>query len=36
MKYSKDDIINVATKLGRLANGGVVGYYAGGKTSINR
>ena len=33
MKYSKDDIINVATKLGRLANGGVVGYYAGGKTS---
>ena len=33
MKYSKDDIINVATKLGRLANGGVVGYYVGGKTS---
>ena len=33
MKYSKDDIINIATKLGRLANGGVVGYYAGGKTS---
>ena len=33
MQYSKDDIINVATKLGRLVNGGVVGYYAGGKTS---
>ena len=33
MKYSKDDIVNVATKLGRLVNGGVVGYYAGGKTS---
>ena len=36
MKYNKDDIINVATKLGRLANGGVVGYYAGGKTPIDR
>lgn len=33
MKYNKNDIINVATKLGRLVNGGVVGYYAGGKTS---
>ena len=33
MKYTKDDIVNVATKLGRLVNGGVVGYYAGGKTS---
>lgn len=33
MQYSKNDIVNVATKLGRLANGGVVGYYAGGKTS---
>ena len=33
MKYSKNDIIDVATKLGRLVNGGVVGYYAGGKTS---
>ncbi len=33
MEYNKNDIINVATKLGRLVNGGVVGYYAGGKTS---
>lgn len=33
MSYGKDDVINVATKLGRLVNGGVVGYYAGGKTS---
>ena len=33
MKYNKKDIISVATKLGRLVNGGVVGYYAGGKTS---
>ncbi len=33
MSYSKNDVINIATKLGRLANGGVVGYYAGGKTS---
>lgn len=33
MSYSKNDVVNIATKLGRLANGGVVGYYAGGKTS---
>ncbi len=33
MSYSKSDVANVATKLGRLVNGGVVGYYAGGKTS---
>lgn len=33
MSYGKNDVINVATKLGRLANGGVIGYYAGGKTS---
>lgn len=33
MTYNKNDIINVATKLGRLVNGGVVGYCAGGKTS---
>ncbi|MBR1788983.1 MAG: acyl carrier protein [Bacteroidaceae bacterium] len=33
MQYNKNDILNVATKLGRLANGGVVGYYTGGKTS---
>lgn len=33
MNYSKNDVANIATKLGRLANGGVVGYYAGGKTS---
>lgn len=33
MKYGKEDVINAATKLGRLVNGGVVGYYAGGKTS---
>lgn len=33
MSYSKNDVINIATKLGRLVNGGVVGYYAGGKTS---
>ena len=33
MSYGKNDIVDIATKLGRLANGGVVGYYAGGKTS---
>ena len=33
MSYDKNDVANIATKLGRLANGGVVGYYAGGKTS---
>lgn len=33
MSYKKKDIVDVATKLGRLVNGGVVGYYAGGKTS---
>ena len=33
MGYSKKDVLDVATKLGRLVNGGVVGYYAGGKTS---
>lgn len=33
MSYEKKDIINAATKLGRLVNGGVIGYYAGGKTS---
>ena len=29
----KGDVANVATKIGRLVNGGVVGYYVGGKTS---
>lgn len=33
MSYDKNDVVKVATKLGRLVNGGVVGYYAGGKTS---
>lgn len=33
MSYNKNDVINVATKLGRLVNGGVIGYYAGEKTS---
>lgn len=33
MSYGKNDVINAATKLGRLVNGGVIGYYAGGKTS---
>ena len=33
MSYSKKDVFDAATKLGRLVNGGVVGYYAGGKTS---
>lgn len=33
MSYSKSDVSELAVKLGRLANGGVVGYYAGGKTS---
>ena len=33
MSYNKQDVIKVATKLGRLANGGVLGYYAGGKTA---
>lgn len=33
MAYGKEDVINIATKLGRLLNGGVVGYYVGGKTS---
>lgn len=33
MSYNKNDITTIATKLGRLVNGGVVGYYAGGKTS---
>ncbi len=31
MTYSKSDVSKLAVKLGRLANGGVVGYYAGGK-----
>jgi len=33
MTYSKKDVLGIATKLGRLVNGGVVGYYVGGKTS---
>lgn len=33
MNYSKNDVLGIATKLGRLVNGGVVGYYVGGKTS---
>ena len=33
MTYSKNDVLGIATKLGRLVNGGVVGYYVGGKTS---
>lgn len=33
MNYSKEEITSVAIKLGRLVNGGVVGYYVGGKTS---
>lgn len=33
MSYNKNDITTIATKLGRLVKGGVVGYYAGGKTS---
>lgn len=33
MAYGKNDVIDSATKLGRLINGGVVGYYFGGKTS---
>lgn len=33
MAYSKNDVSNAAYKLGRLVNGGVIGYYAGGKTS---
>ena len=33
MGYGKQDVVSVATKLGRLVNGGVVGYYTGGKTS---
>lgn len=33
MSYGKNDVMNAATKLGRLVNGGVVGYYVGGKTS---
>ncbi len=33
MAYSKNDVFNAAYKLGRLVNGGVIGYYAGGKTS---
>lgn len=33
MSYGKNDVVNAATKLARLVNGGVVGYYAGGKTS---
>lgn len=33
MSYSKEDISSVAIKLGKLVNGGVIGYYAGGKTS---
>lgn len=33
MSYGKQDVVTVATKLGRLVNGGVLGYYAGGKTS---
>lgn len=30
---NKQDVSNAAYKLGRLVNGGVIGYYAGGKTS---
>lgn len=33
MSYNKKDVLDIATKLGRLVNGGVIGYYAGGKTS---
>ena len=33
MSYKKKEVLEIATKLGRLVNGGVVGYYAGGKTS---
>lgn len=33
MSYGKNDVVNAATKLARLVNSGVVGYYAGGKTS---
>ncbi len=33
MSYGKNDVVNAATKLARLVNGGVIGYYAGGKTS---
>lgn len=33
MSYGKKDVVNAATKLARLVNSGVVGYYAGGKTS---
>lgn len=33
MSYGKNDVVNAATKLGRLVNGGVIGYYAGDKTS---
>ena len=31
--FSKQDVMNAAYKLGRLVNGGVVGYYVGGKAS---
>ena len=33
MRYNKKDVEDIALKLGRLVNGGAVGYYVGGKTS---
>lgn len=33
MSYNKNDVFNAANKLGKLLNGGVVGYYVGEKTS---
>lgn len=33
MRYNKKDVEDIALKLGRLVNGGAVGYYVGEKTS---
>lgn len=33
LNINKQDVFNAAYKLGRFVNGGVIGYYAGGKTS---